>query len=207
MPNVRRRVAGSTTGLKTRTSPFGDENGRWRNSGAQSRYRNLPRSILQSKITSTRNAISTAAKSSNSTAPPRLPSGVNWLSEKPRRRSNLVPTWFPLTPPCRLLPKPLSTPNWRRPSLQRLHRQLRLHRQRRQRQTAPRPPPRCRTNRRSPTCGRSMWRGREWRGRGQCRSSRPALDQPDLDQPRPNRMGPEMRRMATAPPTVPAAPS
>ena len=76
------------------------ETGRWRNNRAEnshqpfrrreramakfrsaSRFRSSPRSILQSTITSTRNVIFTTAKTSNSTAPPRLLSGVNLRPE------------------------------------------------------------------------------------------------------------------------------
>jgi len=69
-PNVKRRAAGSTTEPKTHTSPSGDESGRWQNSGAQDHYRNSPRSILQSTITSTENVIFATGKTSNSIAPP-----------------------------------------------------------------------------------------------------------------------------------------
>ena len=58
-----------------------DESERWRNSGAQSRCRNSPRSTLQSTITSTRNVIFTTAKTTNSNAPPPWRSGVNLRPE------------------------------------------------------------------------------------------------------------------------------
>ena len=58
----------STTGPKTRINRSGDESERWRDSGVRNRFRNSLRSTLQSITTSTRNAISTAAKPSSSTA-------------------------------------------------------------------------------------------------------------------------------------------
>jgi len=58
-----------------------DESERWRNSGAQSHYRNSPRSILQFTITLIRNVISTAAITSSSIAPPPWQSGVNLRPE------------------------------------------------------------------------------------------------------------------------------
>ena len=57
--------------------PFGDESERWRDSEVQDRFRNSLRSTLQSITTSTRNAISSAAKSSSSTALPLWSHGGN----------------------------------------------------------------------------------------------------------------------------------
>ena len=58
-----------------------DENERWQNSGVLSRFRNSPLSNLHSTITSTRNVIFTAAKTSNSTALPPWQNGVNLRPE------------------------------------------------------------------------------------------------------------------------------
>ena len=77
MPRAKRPDAGSTIEPKTLTNRFADESERWRNSGVLSRYRNSPPYTLQSTITSTRNAISTAAKTSNSIDLPPWRSGSN----------------------------------------------------------------------------------------------------------------------------------
>jgi putative transposase len=67
---ARKPVVGSTTRPRTRISRSDDESKRWRDSEVQDRFRNSLRSTLQSITTSTRNAISTAAKFSSSTARP-----------------------------------------------------------------------------------------------------------------------------------------
>ncbi len=64
-------------GPKTHINRSGDVSERWRTSGVQSRFRNLPRSTLRPTIISIRNVIFTAAKTSSSIAPSRLLSGVN----------------------------------------------------------------------------------------------------------------------------------
>ena len=58
-----------------------DESERWRNSGAQSHYRNSPRSVLQFIITLIRNVTSTAARTSSTIAPPPWQNGVNLRPE------------------------------------------------------------------------------------------------------------------------------
>ena len=68
-------------GPKPHISRSGDESERWRNSAAQSHYRNSPRSILQFIITSIRNVTTTAAKTSSSIALLRWQSGVNLRPE------------------------------------------------------------------------------------------------------------------------------
>ncbi len=69
--NEARQVTGRWLNIRAENShqPLPrDESARWRNSGVQSRFRNLPRSTLQSTIISIRNVTSTAAKTSNSPA-------------------------------------------------------------------------------------------------------------------------------------------
>ena len=77
-------------GPKTHISLSGKESERGQNPGAQSRYRNSPRSTLQSTCwflsTSIRNVTSTAARTSSSIAPLLSPSSKN------SPRESLYPT-------------------------------------------------------------------------------------------------------------------
>ena len=79
--SVRSAVAGSTTGPKTHTSHFDDENERCRGSGPQGPYRNLPPRTPRSTTTSTTTVTSTSATSSNRTALPHSRNGVSLQRE------------------------------------------------------------------------------------------------------------------------------
>ena len=63
---------------------------RWRASGISRPCRSSPQSMARSTTTSTTNAISTTAKSLNSTGPPHWPSGVNWQPDNPREQISQV---------------------------------------------------------------------------------------------------------------------
>jgi transposase-like protein len=61
----KKPVAGSTIEPKFQTNRSDEENERWRNSGAWDRFINSPQFTLRFTTISTRNVISTIAKSSN----------------------------------------------------------------------------------------------------------------------------------------------
>ena len=68
--------------LKTRISRSGDENGRWRNSGTESRYRNSPQSTRHFTTTSIKNDTITTARPSSLNDRSRYQSGVRRVPSK-----------------------------------------------------------------------------------------------------------------------------
>ena len=105
MSRPRRAVGGSTIGPKTHISRSEVESEQWLNSEAQDRSKNSPRFTLQSITISTRNVISTAARTSSSIAPLPLSSGANFLRYDMRRMvDSRKPCRLNLTPPYKMHP-------------------------------------------------------------------------------------------------------